>query len=74
MVLLVVELGVSPQIVSQALVGMAKIQTLKVTSALVHSTDAGFKFLNIFFGIQMLLTLMLLFRYRANHAGIEPKV
>jgi EmrB/QacA subfamily drug resistance transporter len=74
LVLLVVELGVSPQIVSQALVGMTKIRALGVTSALVRSTDAGFKFLNIFFGIQLLVTLMLLFRYGANHLRMEHKV
>ncbi|HBF38261.1 MAG TPA: hypothetical protein DDW50_13180 [Firmicutes bacterium] len=72
-VLLVVELGVSPQIVSQALVGMAKMRAPNVTSALVRSTDAGFKFLNIFFGIQLLVTLMLLFRYGANHLRIQHK-
>jgi hypothetical protein len=72
-VLLVVELGVSPQIVSQALVGIAKMRASNVTSALVRSTDSGFKFLNIFFGIQLLVTSILLFRYGANHLRIQHK-
>jgi EmrB/QacA subfamily drug resistance transporter len=66
-VLMVVEFGVSSDIVSQALIGKSKVQNQNIVGSLVNSIDLGFSTLIIFFGIAILLVLFLQYRYRKNN-------
>ena len=64
--LMVIEFYVSPEAVSRALSGIVKIQDRQMVAALVHSTNAGFRTFILFFGVILLLTLLLGRREREN--------
>jgi MFS family permease len=69
LVLVAIEFSVSPDIVSQALIGISNVQSQSITNALVYATNIGFKTFILFFVIVLLLASFLLFQY----SGVNKK-
>lgn len=65
--LVVAELSVPPAVASQAFLGTAGVLSPGVKDALVHSTDAGFRFFIVFYAIALLLGLFMLRRRSAKN-------
>lgn len=63
-VLVIVGYSISPDIVSQALIGITAFQNHSITEALVHATNTGFRAFIFFFMIVLLLSSFLLHQYR----------
>lgn len=64
LVLVIVGYSISPDIVSQALIGITADQSHLITTAIVHATNAGFRAFIFFFAIVLLLSSFLLHQYR----------
>jgi hypothetical protein len=71
LVILTIEVVIPADMVSKAIVGIGKLNSIDIKDDLVNSIDSSFRFFTIFFIVALMLSLILLYSKRKNNVVHE---